>query len=74
LSTTFEGSSNAFCTLTFVPIDANTCTYSPQQAYKVRTFCIKTIRYSFLFDDKYKFNTNVRDMGRNMTKIHHFVA
>jgi len=60
--------------LTFVPIGVNTCTYSLQHAYKVRTFYIKTMRYSFLLDDKYKCTTTVRDKDHKITKIHHFVA
>ena len=32
------------------------------------------MRYSFLLDDKYKFNANVRDKDHKITKIHHFVA
>ena len=35
---------------------------------------IKTMRYSFLLYDKYKFTTNERDKDHKITKIHHFVA
>ena len=34
---------------------------------------IKTIRCSYLFGDKYKFNANVRYKDHKNTKIHHLV-
>ena len=77
LSITFEGSSNVFYNvilLTFVPIGVNTCTYRLQYAYKVRPFYMKTMKYSLLLDDKYKFTANLRDKDHKITKIHHFVA
>ena len=48
-------------------------TYNLQHAYKVHTF-YKTMKYSFLLDDKYKFTANVRDKDHKITNIHHFVA
>ena len=37
-------------------------------------FYIKTMRYLFLLDDKYKFTTNVSKKDHKITKIHHFAA
>ena len=37
-------------------------------------FYIKTIRYSFLLDNNYKFTANVIEKDHKITKIHHFAA
>ena len=62
-----------FCLVLSLLVRVNTCTYRLQHAYKVRIFYIKTIRYSFLLDNNYKFTANVREKDHKITILLHSI-